>query len=61
MFFSTLVTPSSGRSGKLLAATMVVGGLLLALIAMKFRVFSPLPDDPTTQATQPAGPSMQNN
>jgi len=53
MLFSSLVTPP-GRSGKMLATVMVVGGLALALIAMKYRVFTPAVDEPTTQTTQPA-------
>ena len=38
----------------MLATVMVVGGLALALIAMKYRVFTPAVDEPTTQTTQPA-------
>ncbi len=52
MFFSTLVSPQSGRSGRMLAAFIALGGLALALIALKFRVFTPQTIDPAT--TQPA-------
>ena len=52
MFFSTLVTPSSGRSGKILAVSIALGGIVIALLAMKFRVFTPSSVDPGT--TQPA-------
>ncbi|CAN5601332.1 hypothetical protein BH10PLA1_BH10PLA1_02850 [soil metagenome] len=51
MFMSTLVTPRNGRSGKILAATLALGGLLIALLAMRFRVFTPQTVDPAS--TQP--------
>lgn len=55
MFQMGLVSTSSGRSGRILAATIALGGILLALIALKFRVFTPLPTPPAaTQATRPA-------
>ncbi len=55
MIFSSLVNPNSGRSGRLLATVMVTGGVLLALIALKFRVFTPAhePLPPATAQTSP--------
>lgn len=52
MFFSTLVTPQSGRSGKVLATCMVVGGIVLALLAMKFRILEPRTETPATHPVQ---------
>jgi len=55
MVVQNLVKTGSGKSGKWLAGTIAIGGIALALIAMKFRVFTPLPTDvPTTQTTRPA-------
>jgi len=41
----------SNRRGKILAGSIALIGMLLALIAMKFRIFTPPTIDPAT--TQP--------